>query len=1168
MALEQTSSLPDGVYQSVEYKPEPNWLEVNTAAFRRESPVANFVRQQSTTMPEPSEEELDAYVKGEFDPVAMLTGTKFENSPLQKYYTGLKSPSQVEYQMGLHDAEIATTETMGDGFFKPLVGTVLGALASPTTAMGAGLAYKLPATMAGRAFAAAGINMGLSAVDEFLLQQTQDTRTAAESAMVVGLGGVLGGIIGAVGRSPVQEIVRQTATYTDSASKSGGAAKVLTDISQTQLDEINADVNLSPAEKTVKIHDVQGENYQLANQKALKVASFGGFLYKMMPDMYMFSNKSNVMRRVANKWLSNPLLTEGNKKFKGDTPLDVRAARMDELIDYGIDSANSNGFAAHKKAGGTMDKAQFDREFQNAIADNGQHAIPEVAKAAQEFDLISKRIGREAVKEKILLGDAEGNPLVPLGDKNWFLRTWSSNYALRTDELPYATTLTDLHVEQLKIHADAEAQKMDNRAVSIEENEYGSYTVRDENGKDIGYFNLADNGKEMSILPDINKGYGQLTYREVARMFPDKKLKSTSDLSPDAEAMWNRLVDKGMAEKQQIGTFANGESHYIYNLTHISPLARDVSGMKAKLKADSKGKSKLEIEKLKTAYKKELAEVRKEAKKAKETPAQKKYEAALTAEGRTKIIDNYRGMHRQVRSGDGMESGGSSMRVGFDGQIAPSPGRTVDIPTARIPSEFLEGDAVMGATRALKRLSRQVLIKQDERFGDDMLGNIKADLYEEYNAKRAVLEAKGKSTKKLAAEHEKNTTYLNNMLREYYNIKPPAANNALKELAQYLKLGSVMTKLGGVMMSTLPEVAAGLNSVGVRGYMHHVAGWVSNSKDMRAMTRAQREDYSLGLQGSMSLRIAEMGEYDAGMSATLRKAHQVTDITLDKAFGLGIWTRMITAQSGIMIQSKIGRLMFKDVLSKTDKVDLARMGLDETAIKAIKKQVRLHGKKISGGSVDMRIGEWKDEHIAQKVMDAVFGETENTIIKPRTGSTPFIGKTAIGSLLLQFKQFTIASTSRYRLADMQRIFSGDIRALERQIAFIGMGALSWELKKMAYGQSDKEETDAEYLASAMSHGGGIGMALELMNFADEQVNGGNSRYLGNRSLKGMVTGPGVGLLSDGIDSAGTLARMFTNGDVSEGDVRKLRRVIPGNNWLVTKPLFNMGQDALYKEFEK
>ncbi|RKZ78533.1 MAG: hypothetical protein DRQ35_05815, partial [Gammaproteobacteria bacterium] len=873
MGLEATTTLPDGVYEGIDYKPEASWLEVNTAAFKRESPVANFVNQYSNTMPVPSPLELDAYQRGEFKPLDAIKGTKFENSPLQSYYTGLKSQAQVEYQMAQHEAEISTTETMGDGFFRPLVGTVMGALASPTTALGAGIAYKLPATMVGRAFAAAGINMGLSAVDEFLLQQVQDTRTAGESAMVIGLGGVLGGGIGAIGRSPVKEVVRQTASYTDSSAKAGGAAKVLTDISQAQLDEIQADVNLTPAEKTVKIHDTMGENYKLANEKAMKIASFGGLLYKIMPDTYMFANKSNVMRRVANKWLNNPLMTEGNVKFKGDTPLDVRAARIDEMIDYGVHTANDNGYANLKKAGGTMSKEQFDKEFQKAIAENGEHAIPEVAAAAKEFDEISKRVGREAVKEKILLGDEAGNPLAPLGDKNWFLRTWSSEYALRTDEIDYATRLADLHTEQLKVHADAEAQKL---AASDE--------------------------------PTV----------------ADKKAELNSTIIPK---------------------------------------------LKAKLKADSKGKTQTEILKLKTKHKAELVKLRKEAAKEQKTPAQKKYAKALTKSGRTAVVDRYRGMHRQVRGGDGMEAGGSAMRVGFDGQIAPEPGRTVDIPTSALMDEFLEGDAVMGATRALKRLNRQVLMKQDERFGDDMMGNIKEELYEEFAAKRSVLDAKGKSTKKLAAEHTKNLTYINNMLREYYGIRPPAANEMLKETAQWLKLGSVMTKLGGVMMSTLPEMAAGLNSVGVRGYMRHVAGWASSSKDMRAMTKSQRSDYSLALDSTMAMRIAEMGEYESGMSSALRNAHKVTDITLDKAFGLGVWTRMVTAQAGVMIQSKIGRLMFKTTLSNRDKVDLARMGISEDMITHVQAQVRLHGKKISGGSVDMQIGKWTDESTAKRVLD-------------------------------------------------------------------------------------------------------------------------------------------------------------------------------------------------------
>jgi hypothetical protein len=134
---------------------------------------------------------------------------------------------------------------------------------------------------------------------------------------------------------------------------------------------------------------------------------------------------------------------------------------------------------------------------------------------------------------------------------------------------------------------------------SSDENGRKSFNVKDEKGNTIGVVSdvriVGDNNDKVSVYPDIKsgEGYGQATYLELSKLYPDKNIVS-GDLSPQAEKMWNNLYEKGKATRKQVGTFDNGKPQYQYELN--KPKATETTTQEAKAEPvtkQSKGNEKI-----------------------------------------------------------------------------------------------------------------------------------------------------------------------------------------------------------------------------------------------------------------------------------------------------------------------------------------------------------------------------------------------------------------------------------------------------------------------------------------------------------------------------------------------------------------------------------------------
>lgn len=552
----------------------------------------------------------------------------------------------------------------------------------------------------------------------------------------------------------------------------------------------------------------------------------------------------------------------------------------------------------------------------------------------------------------------------------------------------------------------------------------------------------------------------------------------------------------------------------------------------------------------------------------------------------TKIRREFMGMRNDIVKGNdtmqNSEYSGTGMKVEADGTVTPfTQGRTIDMPTEAFPRDYLDPDPMMSIINSLKRMNRQLLVVEDSRFGDATFSNWRAERLKEHNARIGVIEEAGgdvKATKKLETQYNKDVEFMNKMVQAYYNIRPGTASEMTRTVFANIKATNALTGLGSVLFTTIPELGAALSHNGVRGYVNLATAWLSDPKAMAKMTRLEKEWMDIGIQTNLGMRIAEKGEYSSGMGAASRALHKTADYAVDKVYMLGVWTRAVSAQAAAMTQFKLVNLMSKKTLSKRDLGDLGRLGIRKDQFASIRKEINTHKEKISLNSYNPHMEKWDNQALAQNVINAVNAEVDNIIIRPGVGATPFIGRTLGGSVALQFKQFLMAATSKYLIADIQRVAIGDWRAIERQLAFLALGYTSTTLKNnYLYGETAKkrwaEKSFGGQMVDSLANGGGTGIGTDVLNTMVEMVNpgSGSSRFYGQRSWQSMVLGPTAG---KAVEELPVMAGIIGSGlgadrKYTKSDAKTLWRNLPGNSfWPVrlgfTQTTGKGGHEMLYE----
>jgi hypothetical protein len=205
--------------------------------------------------------------------------------------------------------------------------------------------------------------------------------------------------------------------------------------------------------------------------------------------------------------------------------------------------------------------------------------------------------------------------------------------------------------------------------------------------------------------------------------------------------------------------------------------------------------------------------------------------------------------------------------------------------------------------------------------------------------------------------------------------------------------------------------------------------------------------------------------------------------------------------------------------------------------------------------------------VQRRLRTAVAKKVDTIIIKPGSEIPKAIKKGGFVSAILQFKSFMFSATNRLLTRTAQRATLGDKRLILGMSTMVALGGMSYAVKANIAGREVSNDPK-DWIAEGIDRSGLLGILGEVNNIT-EKLTGGKvgirpiigakpaTRYINRNHLETLL-GPTAGIVQD----AGELIQsVSSHGNMTQGDLNKIRRHIPFQNALGFRYLFDAIQEG-------
>ena len=383
--------------------------------------------------------------------------------------------------------------------------------------------------------------------------------------------------------------------------------------------------------------------------------------------------------------------------------------------------------------------------------------------------------------------------------------------------------------------------------------------------------------------------------------------------------------------------------------------------------------------------------------------------------------------------------------------------------------------------------------------------------------------------------------------------------NAAKDI-NYLRL------MGGVLPSSIPDVA---RIIMAEGYVNTLKdGLFPMIKNINSykVAVADAAPYMKGMTalGSRADVIADTAymtqggtKFERGLRAMSK---QYSNINL-----MNQWTSFTKGLHGVVTQTRIADELVVGTFDKR----LPQLGMSMSELPDIAKQIKKHGYKKDGVWV-INTTKWDRPDLAQKWMNGMRKESDRVIIMPGQ-EKPLFMSTPIGSTLLQFKSFMMASTLRVTASALQ---GQDKHLTEGMISLIGLGMMSYAFKEWDAGR-ELSDDPTFWVMEGIDRSGALGILGEMDNTLTKLskdswglrpmlgINKHATRFA-SRSVMESALGPSFGLAGDTLKVGSELIASEDRGGRSfdDSDVRAIRRLMPYQNLMILRQFFDKIEDSI------
>lgn len=510
----------------------------------------------------------------------------------------------------------------------------------------------------------------------------------------------------------------------------------------------------------------------------------------------------------------------------------------------------------------------------------------------------------------------------------------------------------------------------------------------------------------------------------------------------------------------------------------------------------------------------------------------------------------------------------------FDKDIVPEIGylkkRTLTVPSKDI-EDYLVSDVRVVKDSYLRGVIPH--LELNKRFSGSDLAEELSAIDKEYSTLIEGLKPGSKKAIKLNKELnrvKKDVAALRDILLNRYK-RPEDPMSVWNKAGHLVRAHNYVTSLGGMTIASIPDIGNVIARVGLKPFSKGIVSLVTMPKKFN-LSRKEAKKMAAGLDVMLNTRAQSMMMAEEHVTFQGR-FDQIVDKTVrgfSKATGMTYWNAGLKQFAGTMYLDEIGNMLSK-TLNKNQVTKLAAAGIDSDMLTRIRKQWQKHG-TLDEGLNSPNIDSWTDTGARQTLSSAVLKEVDTAVVTPGAGDLPLFTRGPVGKVISQFKTFVFTSQNRIFLANVQRLGFDQTMGF---LAMMSLGAASYGMKQWAAGR--EPSTDWNVITREMIDKSGYFGYMSDINAITEKLSRGKvgisavlggeplSRYR-SKSVIGDLLGPTAGKSADYATAMGTISAAMTGGEISESDIRAIRRLFPYQNLFYIRRFLNQLEEGAAEEF--
>ncbi len=496
--------------------------------------------------------------------------------------------------------------------------------------------------------------------------------------------------------------------------------------------------------------------------------------------------------------------------------------------------------------------------------------------------------------------------------------------------------------------------------------------------------------------------------------------------------------------------------------------------------------------------------------------------------------------------GEGSQRQGNVKSVNY-ALRGPLKSRVFTIDDADI-EEFLISDIEILASKYIQQTATDIELQR--AFNSVDLTAEKKKIDDWYLEKMDDSKLTDKQRLDLDKKRESDLNDITGMLERMRGVYALPSNNIWSRIGRSARDLNYLRFMGGVTISSLPDI---MRVVMAEGFLKTMSGGlkplIANTKNFK-LAADELQDYGIGIDAiggvtGKSAIIGDIADYTQGGTLVERGLRVGAD-TYGTVNVLDTWTGGIKQLHAVVMQNRIFNDLEKGIYDKR----LGRLGISKENADAMYQQVRKHGRKKNDVWIT-NSGNWDSPDLAQMYGAAMRKESDRVIVIPGQ-EKPLFMSSEMGTIIGQFRSFTFSSTQRVLIAGLQ---GQDHNSIGGAFSLISMGMFVYYIKQLERGQPLSDDPKA-WVMEGIDRSGAAGILGEA-NMMFEKISGNtlgmrplldidafSSKFVAH-SMSQSILGPTFGsLLTDTFKALNTAA---SEGELTESDIRNIRRMLPYNN---------------------